>query len=99
MIDWSTLSYRLTIPGLWVRQNSYTTIHSVVNNTNHENYSSVKDLLFRYICYYGVCVLYAEDKEAVPNDNMLKGQASHQLPIVSVAALVDMCHEIDYTAG
>lgn len=107
MIEWSALSRPLTIPDLWNRQNSGTQIHRIINilseryvrrqkNADRENYSSVKDLLFRYICDYGVCVLLSEDKEAVPTDHMPKGESSHKLPILSVA-IVDMCHEVDYT--
>lgn len=73
LMHWKDIGYKLSVADLWTRGNACTDIHCAINLLSDkyiitknktvigDNYKSVKDILFRYMCDYGIFVLYNGD--------------------------------------
>ena len=107
VVDWRDYPGTLSVSDLWVKENSNALIHRVINifsdrymrkqkGVSKEHYSSVKDLLFRYICDYGVAVYLARKEIVEEEDIFNKHEDSCDNPIVA-AVIVDNCHEVDFS--
>jgi hypothetical protein len=111
VMDLSSMPKNCCINDLWTKQNSHENINRAVNiladryarkqkSASREHYSSVKDLIFRYMCTYGVCFLHAEEKEAVTAKEMPnKYEATTNKPPIVAVAIIDMYHEIECGEG
>jgi hypothetical protein len=106
VVDWRDCPGTLSVTDLWVKENSHDLIHRVLNifsdrymrkqkGVSKEHYSSVKDLLFRYICDYGVGIFLAKREIIEEEDIFNKAEDQSDYPIVA-AVIADYCHEIEF---